>query len=111
MACWAECYEQLFKVNPSNRQLQITGLQMVDADPSINEATPSFGEVKEAVAKFRDGKAAGICNIGAELLKAGGETMIHGPHAVLIAVWHSGTIPPDWRRQLVVPVWKGNGPS
>ena len=54
-------------------------------------------------------KAAGICNISAELLKAGGEAMIRGLHAVLTAVWHSGTIPPDWKKGLVVPIWKGNG--
>ena len=51
--------------------------------------------------------AAGISNISAELLKAGGEAMIRGLHAVLTAVWHSGnTIPPDWKKGLVVPIWK-----
>ena len=59
---------------------------MVDADPPINEAAPSIDEVKEAVGKLRGGKAAGICNISAELLKAGSETMICGLHAVLTAV-------------------------
>ena len=54
--------------------------------------------------------AAGICNISAELLKAGGEAMIRGLHAVLTAVWHSGnTLPPDWKKGLVVPIWKGKG--
>ena len=57
------------------------------------------------MAKLRGGKAAGICNISAELLKA----MIRGLHAVLTAVWHSGTIPPDWKKGLVVLIWKGRG--
>ena len=35
--------------------------------------------------------------------------MIHGLHAVLTAVWHSGTILLDWKRELVVPIWKGKG--
>ncbi|KAG0727065.1 Iron-sulfur protein NUBPL [Chionoecetes opilio] len=38
-----------------------------------------------------------------------GEAMIRGLHAVLTAVWQSGTIPPDWKRGLVVPIWKGKG--
>ena len=96
-------------VNLPSGQLQTTGLQVMDVDPSINEATPSIDEVKEAVTKLRDGKAAGICNISAELLKAGGEAMIRGLHAVLTAVWHSDTIPPDWKRGLVVSIWKGKG--
>ena len=73
---------------------------------------PSIGgDVKEAVAKLRGGKAAaGICNISAELLKAGREAMIRGLHAVLTAVWNSGnTIPPDWKKGVVVPIWKGKG--
>ena len=61
------------------------------------------------MAKLRGGKAAEICNISAELLKAGAKAMISGLHAVLTAVWHSDTIPPDWKKGLVVPIWKGKG--
>ena len=70
---------------------------MLDADPLIDKTAPSI-HVKEAVAKLRGGKAAGICNISAELLKAGGEATIRGLHAVLTTVWLSSTIPPDWKR-------------
>ncbi|KAG0725535.1 Alpha-N-acetylglucosaminidase [Chionoecetes opilio] len=84
-------------------------LMAVDADPPIDETAPSLDEVREAVAKLRGGKAAGVCKISAELLKAGREAMIRGLHAVLTAVWQSGTIPPDWKRGLVVPIWKGKG--
>ena len=79
-------------------------LQTLDADPPIDETAPSIDDVKEAVAKLRGGKAAGICNISAELLKAGSEAMIHGLHAVLTAVWLSGTIPPDWKKRVVIPI-------
>ena len=63
-------------------------MQTLDADPPIDETAHSIGDVKEAVAKMRCGKAAGICNISAELHKAGGDAMIRGLHAVLTAVWH-----------------------
>ena len=43
------------------------------------------------------------------MLKAGGKAMIRGLHAVSTAVWHSGTIPPDWKKWLVAPIWKGKG--
>ena len=61
-------------------------MQTLDADPPIDETAPSICDIKEAVANLRGGKAAGICNIRAELLKAGGEAMTHGLHAVLTAV-------------------------
>ncbi|KAG0711895.1 LINE-1 retrotransposable element ORF2 protein [Chionoecetes opilio] len=109
IARWAEYFGQLLTVNPPTEQLHTTGLQAVDADPPIDKTAPSLDEVREAVAKLRGGKAAGVCNISAELLKAGGEAMIRGLHAVLTAVWQSGTIPHDWKRGLVVPIWQGKG--
>ncbi|KAG0713853.1 hypothetical protein GWK47_015271 [Chionoecetes opilio] len=73
MARWAEYFGQLFTVDPPTEQLHTTGLQAVDADPPIDETAPSLDEVREAVvAKLKGGKAAGVCNISAELLKAGG---------------------------------------
>ena len=59
----------------------------MDAYPPINETAFSLNEVKEAVARLRNRKAAGICNIRAEIHKAEGKVMIRGLHAVLTAVW------------------------
>ena len=69
-------------MDPPSGQHHTAGLQTLDADPPINEIVPSIVDVKEAAAKLRGGKAAGICNIKAELLKAGGATMVRGLHAV-----------------------------
>ena len=96
-------------MDPSSGQLQTAELQKLDDDPPIDEAAPSIGDVKEVVAKLTGGKAAGVCNISVELLRAGGEAMIRGLHVVFTAVWHSGTIPPEWKKGLVVPIWKGKG--
>ena len=86
MACWPEYFEQLLKDDPPSRQLRTAGLQTLDADPPADETAPSIDDVKEAVAKLRCGKVAGVCNISVELLKAGGEAMTRGLHAVLTAV-------------------------
>ena len=82
---------------------------MLDAGPPIDETAPSIGDVKEAVAKLEGGKAASVCNISTELLKAGAVASSRGLHAVLTAVCHSGTIPPDWKKGLVIPIWKRKG--
>ena len=55
------------------------------------------------------GKATGICAIHAELLKAGGNAALVSLHAVLCSAWNTGIIPTDWKRGLVVPLWKGTG--
>ena len=108
-ARWAEYFEQLYMAEPPTGQLQLAGLQTLAADPPIDVAAPSLAEVREAVAKLKGGKAPGVCNISVELLKGGGEAMIRGLHAVLTAVWHSGIVPPDWKRGLVIPIFKGKG--
>ena len=92
---------------PLSSYLQTAGLYVLNADQPINEAPPSLDKVREAVVMLRRGKAAGICNITLELVKAGGNTMICGLHTVLSTMWRSGAIPPDWKRGLVIPVWKG----
>ena len=35
--------------------------------------------------------------------------MLHSCHAVLCSVWNTGIIPTDWKRGLVVSLWKGKG--
>ena len=85
-ASLSEYFEQLFTVNCLSEQFQTTGLQVVDADPLINETVPCLDRIKEAVARLSGRKVAGICIISAELLKAGGKTMIRGLYAVLTAV-------------------------
>ncbi|XP_069975905.1 uncharacterized protein [Penaeus vannamei] len=55
-------------------------------DPPISEDPPSLTEIRRAISKLKTGKAAGICGIPAEMLKAGGEPMTRDSRAVLAAV-------------------------
>ncbi|XP_045104434.1 uncharacterized protein LOC123499968 [Portunus trituberculatus] len=82
---------------------------MLDADPPIDEIAPFIHDVKEAVTKFRVEKQLAPVTSVRSCSKWGSETMIRGLHAVLTALWHSGTIPPDWKNGLVIPIWKGKG--
>ena len=79
------------------------------ADLPINCGPPSLVETQAAVNWLKWGKAQGICSIRAELLKAGGNTAFVSLHAVLCSAWNTCTIPTDWKRSLVVPLWKEKG--
>lgn len=48
---------------------------------------------RETVVSLWGGKAAGVCNNSVGLLKGGGVAMIQKLHAVLTAMWQSGTFP------------------
>ena len=106
---WAEYFEQLYQVDPPTVSLDASDVSVPVPDPPISEEPPTLTEVRMAISKLKSGKAAGICDIPAELLKAGGEPMARGLHTVQTAIWQSGTIPPDLLRGVVIPLWKGKG--
>ncbi|XP_069995851.1 uncharacterized protein [Penaeus vannamei] len=95
---WAENFKQLYQVDPPTVNLDAGSAEVPLPDPPISEDAPSLTKVRGAISKLKSGKAAGICSIPAELLKAGVEPIAWGLHVVLVAIWWSGTIPPDLLR-------------
>ncbi len=69
---------------------------------------PSLKEVVDAINALRDAAAADIDSIAAPVLKAG-MVMAQWLHRVIVAVWVSGRAPLDWKRALLVPLFKGKG--
>ena len=59
---------------------------MLNPDQHIEKTVFSIDDVKEVEAKLSGGKAAGICNITAELVRAGAEAMVRALHVVLTIV-------------------------
>lgn len=104
---WFE--QQLYMTDPPSRQLPVAELQVAGADPPVDGSSPSLVEARKAVVNLRCAEAPGTCNISAKLLKARCDVLISGVFAVLIAIWQSGSIPPNWTREPVVPKWKGKG--
>ena len=84
---WTEYFEQLYQVDPPTVNLDAGNVETPLLDPPISEDPPSLTSVREVISKLKSGKAAGVCGIPAELLKAGGEPMARGLHAVLSAIW------------------------
>jgi len=68
----------------------------------------SVAEVATALRKLENNKAAGICNIPAELLKYGGSSCTEWLTRIF-QVWRTGTIPEDWKNGTVLPFYKGKG--
>ena len=108
-ARWAGYFEWLYKADPTAVELDVRDVTIPIADPPINCDLPSFVETQAAVNWLKWGEAPGICGIHAELLKAGGNAALVSLHAVLCSAWYTGIIPIDWKRGLVVPIWKGKG--
>jgi len=69
---------------------------------------PSLKEVAQAVFALRNGAAPGEDGIAAPMLKLSA-TLLKWLHRVIAAVWESGRAPVDWKRALLVALYKGKG--
>ena len=74
-----------------------------DLQPILRE------EVEIAVASLKKGKSAGVDNIPAELVQAGGETMIDVLTEICNRIWRTGEWPTPWTQSLIITLpKKGN---
>ena len=108
-ARWTGYFEQVYQADPPAVELDGRVVAIPIADPQINCDPPAFVETQAAVNWLKWSKARGICGIHAELLQAGGNAPLMPLYAVRCSAWNTGIIPTDWKRSLVVPLWKGNG--
>ena len=67
---------------------------------------PSQQEIREAINQLKQNKAPGVDEITAEMLKLGGELVVHWLTRLSCRVWHSEKVPDDWLKQIVVPLHK-----
>ena len=65
--------------------------------------------VRRAIRDMKNGKAAGCSGLSAELLKAADDDVIGQVTDLLNAVVRERRIPDDWKRSVVVNVFKGKG--
>ena len=65
--------------------------------------------VEEAIRKMKNGKAAGMSDIVAEMVKASGDTGIELITSLANHIMKDGVIPQDWQSSVIVNCFKGKG--
>ena len=80
------------------------------SQPSEEHVQPILREeVEIAVASLKKGKSAGVDNIPAELVQAGGETMIDVLSEICNRTWRTGEWPTLWTQSVIITLpKKGN---
>ena len=63
-------------------------------------------EIGKAVLRLKLGKAVGIDSIPMEAWRFGGEAIKKGLVEVIRKVWKKGILPEEWRKSIVVPLYK-----
>ncbi len=64
-----------------------------------------YEEVNQAVKRLKNGKAAGIDGIEAEMFKCGGDVITKWMVKICQVAWEG--VPADWTKAIIVPVYKG----
>ncbi|CAH1233298.1 Hypp676 [Branchiostoma lanceolatum] len=108
---WKEHFSQLLNHPPvpEDPTLAEEANATDGSNPDCLTAPVTPDEVKAALKKLKNGKAPGICNLTAEMLKAGDNHMIQWLTQIINHVWILEKLPDDWRRGIILPFWKQKG--
>ena len=105
-------------LRPPGKLEELTHENKAKGDPEVLKHQPVTNtdnhpilreEVEAAVKSLKPGKSAGVLNTPAELLQAGGETMIDVLLNICNKIWQTGDWPTPWTQSLVITLpKKGN---
>ena len=102
---WTEYCSELYSHNTNGDPVVLNCTQTTEEDdyPILRE------EVEAAVKSLKKGKSAGIDNIPAELVQAGGEALITTLTTICNKIWQTGEWPTPWTQSLIITLpKKGN---
>ena len=102
---WTEYCSDLYNYETDGDPIVLDCPQIPDEEhhPILRE------EVEAAVKALKMGKSAGVDNIPAELVQAGGEAMIDILTTICNEIWKTGEWPTTWTQSLVITLpKKGN---
>ena len=51
-------------------------------------------------------KSPGIDKMPAELIKAGGRTILCEIHKLIISIWNKEELPEEWKESIIIPIYK-----
>ncbi|CAM9833208.1 unnamed protein product, partial [Sphacelaria rigidula] len=111
---WKEWFETL--LNATSPTIDHSAINLIEQLPEHTPlaAEPSLAEVKEAVGKPANGRAAGTDNICGDLLKlgrTGNSAILKCPHdTVGLIVWHQEVIPQEWKDTIIKVLCKKQDP-
>ncbi|XP_073848775.1 uncharacterized protein [Musca autumnalis] len=99
---WKEHFSNLL-VSNSSEDDDTTGPIPEDGIECI---PPGQDEVRTAINRLKNNKAAGADGLPAELFKTGGDALIRCMHQLVSTIWQEERIPDDWNLSILCPVHK-----
>jgi len=104
LSLWREHFSQLLAGDDDNNS---AGEQAaLVAEDEVEIPPPSHDEVRIAIQRLKNNKAAGADGLPAELFKAGGDELINSMHKLISKIWLVERMPDDWSLSILCPVLK-----
>ena len=100
---WADHFSNLLNVNNGDTVCANNNTENVEDE--YLDSSISFQDVYKAVFSLKNGKAEGVDDLPAEVLKC--EKVIHVLHKLISSCFESGMIPSEWNKGIIAPVPKG----
>ena len=101
---WKEYFSELLNTTLSNNTAKETIQSCNEQEPNI-----LIEEIAEVIKKAKNNKAPGIDNIPLEIIRAAGVTGLYWLHRIFNTAWRQQKTPTDWRKSIIVPIWKRKG--
>ena len=102
---WYSHFQSLFKsehvINSTPPESKIDE----DIESTLNQ-TISENEVSDSICRLKTGKASGLDDINAEMLKSGGRLVIIFLTRLFNKVFESGCYPREWTKSIIIPIYK-----
>lgn len=100
---WREHFQEV--LNLQRDGIEVTRIDRVDPLP-IRTTVPSRSEIIDAIKAMKNGKAAGVDNITAEVLKADARLSAEYLHPLILQIWEQEEFPADWLHGLIIKLPK-----
>ncbi|CAG9134602.1 unnamed protein product [Plutella xylostella] len=103
---WKEYFESLFESTDcmTVSDVEVESERIVDEENKI-----SMKEIMDALKIMKVGKSAGYDRVSLEMLRAGGGVAASELYQLFNECWRCGTVPRDWCRVVIVPLYKRKG--
>ena len=100
----ARCRNYLSQLLSAHGVNNVRQTEIQAAEPLVPE--PSASEVELAIEKLKSHKSPDIDQIPAELIKAAFRMIPSEIHKVTIPVWNKEEFPEEWKKLIIVPIYK-----
>jgi hypothetical protein len=82
----------------------VTPIELCTAEPLITGL--SCLEVQATIAKLSNYKSPGSDQILAELIQAGGETLVSVIHKLINSIWNTEELPDQWKESVIILIYE-----